>query len=417
MSAGAELSGGDLPDGGHLLANLVLFGRLLRRLGLDVTPARIELLARGLGEIDLADREQVRDAARTVLVGRREQIEPFERAFDLFFRARSPGAAPIAMGRMLQRVARQRPQPSRSLALWMREGAEGAGAAGDAGDADLPAASPLAYSAAESLRRKDFAELTAAERAEVRRLIEQAPWRIAERRTRRLAAAKAGRPDPRRLLRKSLRHGGEPLDLAWRRRRRRPRPLVVLCDISGSMESYARVLLRFVYALTRGMERAEVFVFGTRLTRITRELRRRDPDEALRRASAAAPDWAGGTRIGEAIKRFNWLWARRVLRQGAAVLVISDGWDRGDADLLGREMARLARSSHRLIWLNPLAGRPGFQPLTRGLVAALPHVDDFLPVHDLASLDRLAELLAGLGRRAGVPRKAGAPRGKEADRA
>lgn len=388
--------------GGHLLANLVVFGRLLRRLGLDVTPARIELLARALGEIDLGDRTEVRDAARAVLVSRREHLERFERAFDLFFRERRPGA-PREMGRMTQRVSRRQPQPSRHLALWMREGAGGAAGADDSGDAAAPAASPRAYSPAEALRRKDFAELTAAERAEVRRLIERAPWRIADRRTRRLAAAAAGRPDPRRLLRKSLRHGGEPLDLAWRRRRRRPRPLVVLCDISGSMESYARVLLRFVYALTRGMERAEAFVFGTRLTRITRELRRRDPDEALRRASEAAPDWAGGTRIGEAVKRFNWLWARRVLRQGAAVLVISDGWDRGDTDLLGREMARLARSCHRLIWLNPLAGRPGFQPLTRGLVAALPHVDDFLPVHDLASLDRLGEILAGLGRRPAAP--------------
>jgi uncharacterized protein with von Willebrand factor type A (vWA) domain len=184
-----------------------------------------------------------------------------------------------------------------------------------------------------------------------------------------------------------------PLELRRQKRKIRTRPLVVICDISGSMDRYARLLLRFVHALGQGLENTEVFVFGTRLTRITRELRKRDVDTALTQVVGSVEDWSGGTRIGEAIKAFNFKWARRVLRSGATVVIISDGWDRGDPALLGREMARLQRSCRRLIWLNPLLGAPGYQPLTQGMRAAMPYIDEFLPIHNLQSLEALADLL------------------------
>jgi len=185
--------------------------------------------------------------------------------------------------------------------------------------------------------------------------------------------------------------------MAWREPRTRQRPLVVLCDISGSMERYSRILLQFVHTISDGLHDVETFVFGTRLTRITRLLREKDIDDAIAAVSKQVIDWSGGTRIGEAIKDFNFLWGRRVLGRGAVVLLISDGWDRGDPQLLSREMSRLQRSCYRLIWLNPLLGSPGYQPLTQGMQAALPNVDDFLPVHNLASLEQLGEKLTSLG--------------------
>jgi uncharacterized protein with von Willebrand factor type A (vWA) domain len=229
----------------------------------------------------------------------------------------------------------------------------------------------------------------------VKQLMLQMSWHIEPRRTRRTVRAHSGRwLDLRRTLRQNLRFGGEILQLALKTRKQRRRPLVLLCDISGSMERYSRVLLQFIYVVTSRLDRVESFVFSTRLTRITRQLRSRDVDQALEEASALVIDWAGGTRIGEALKSFNYTWARRVLGQGAVVMIISDGWDRGDIDLLAHEMDRLQRSCHRLIWLNPLLGDTDYQPLVRGIQAALPHVDDFLPVHNLNSLEQLAEILA-----------------------
>jgi uncharacterized protein with von Willebrand factor type A (vWA) domain len=201
----------------------------------------------------------------------------------------------------------------------------------------------------------------------------------------------------RRTFRQNLRYGGEPLQLAWRRRKLKRRPLVVICDISGSMERYSRVLLKFIYAISNGLEKVEAFVFSTRLTRITHHLKNRDIDTALDEATLSIHDWAGGTRIGESLKTFNYEWGRRVLGQGAIVLLISDGWDRGDIDLLEQEMNRLQLSCHRLIWLNPLLGAENYEPLTRGIQTALPYIDDFLPVHNLKSLEQLGVLLERLG--------------------
>ena len=194
-------------------------------------------------------------------------------------------------------------------------------------------------------------------------------------------------------MRRSLAYGGEMLDIAHRQRKTKPRPLALICDVSGSMERYTRMLLHFLHTVAVSGQQLEAFLFATRLTRITRHLSHRGVDHAVAEVARAVPDWAGGTRIGEAIKSFNYQWARRVLRGGAVVLVISDGWDRGEPELLSREMARLQRSCHRLIWLNPLLGSPDYQPLTRGMQAALPHVDDFLPAHNLHSLQELARHL------------------------
>jgi hypothetical protein len=198
------------------------------------------------------------------------------------------------------------------------------------------------------------------------------------------------------MLRHALATGGEALRWRWLRRTTRPRPIVLVCDISGSMERYSRFMLRFAHALQRSGAPVEVFVFGTRLTRITRQLRVRSPDAALRRVAERVVDWSGGTRIGESLRQLNRRWVRRTVRSGAVVLLMSDGWERGDPAVLAREMATLRRSCHRLIWIDPLAAREGFEPVTAGLMAALPHVDEFVPAASVASLAALAERLGDL---------------------
>jgi len=381
------------PHRGHLLPNLVRFTRVLRTLGLPVTPDDAVTLADAYQDIGLGSRRDAKAAAQAVLVGRKEHLPLFDQAFDLFFRSHDMGDR-MDLGRVLIRG-----QGARKKIQAMVPAPTGSDS-NDAGELEQPYIELThTWSDRELLRRKDFAELTEDEAKEVLRLLREQVFTPPPRRTRRRVAASDGELlDPRRTLRKSLRWGGEPLELAFRRRKVKRRPLVVLADVSGSMESYARMLLKFLYALSTSTDRLEAFVFGTRLTRVTKELEHRDIDRALKGATAAVADWGGGTRIGESLRRFNFEWGRRVLGQGAVVLVISDGWDRGDPEVLNREMARLARSCERLIWLNPLIATPGFEPLTRGLQAALPHVDDFLPVHNLQSLEQLAAVLRGLGR-------------------
>jgi uncharacterized protein with von Willebrand factor type A (vWA) domain len=223
-------------------------------------------------------------------------------------------------------------------------------------------------------------------------------WEIGMRKSRRKVASSKGRfIDARKTMRKSLQTAGVPLKISERKIKMKPRSLIVICDISGSMDRYSRLLLQFIHTIENDMAKVEAFVFGTRLTRITRILKKRPIDEAITRVSREVQDWAGGTRIGESIQAFNTEYARRVLRNGAVVLIISDGWDRGDPQLLGTEMMRLQRSSYRLIWLNPLLGSPRYQPLTRGMQAALPYIDDFMPVHNLESLELLADHLSKVG--------------------
>jgi uncharacterized protein with von Willebrand factor type A (vWA) domain len=246
----------------------------------------------------------------------------------------------------------------------------------------------------ELLRRKDFAAYTDAERAAARRLVERLAARAPRRASRRTRPVRGRGPehDPRATLRASLRHGGEIVETHWRDRRERTRRLVLVCDVSGSMAPYARMLLHYMQACVAALARIEAFAFGTRLTRLTQELAGRDPDAAITRATDRLEDWSGGTRIGVALGELNRVHGRRIGR-GAVVVILSDGWDRGEPEQLAAEMARLRRCAHRLIWLNPLAADPRYEPLTRGMRAALPHVDRMLAGNSIASLEDLAELL------------------------
>jgi hypothetical protein len=254
------------------------------------------------------------------------------------------------------------------------------------------------YSDAEILRQKDFAEMNFEELKRMREMIAALAWNLADRQTRRKQPGAGRLFDLRRTLRKNLKYGGEVLNWARREPKHKPRPLVVIADISGSMERYTNLLLHFIYSLSAGLNQVEAFVFSTRLTRISRQLHHREAERALREIGCSVPDWAGGTRIGEALKEFNFKWGRRVLGRGAVVLIISDGWDRGDIPLLRREMERLSLSCHRLIWLNPLLGFSGYEPLTQGMRTALPYVDDFMPVHNLVSLEQLGKVLTTMGK-------------------
>jgi len=255
----------------------------------------------------------------------------------------------------------------------------------------------LAYSAIEQLRKKDFENFTWDEIQEAKRLMSEMRWNLGMRPTRRKTPSSRGSyPDMRRIIRRNLKHGAEPIELTWRKIKRKPRPLVIICDISGSMSLYSRLLLHFIHTISNGLINVEAFVFGTRLTRITRQLQKRDVDDAVRDVSKTVQDWSGGTRIGDALHEFNHRWAKRVLGRGAVVLLISDGWDRGDADSLKAEMDRLQHSCHRLIWLNPLLGSPDYRPLTIGMKTALPFIDNFLPAHNLDSLISLGHLLSSI---------------------
>ena len=390
------------PVSGLLLDNLVLFSRLLRHLGFDVSSSRMIAIVQALEHINIGHRDDFYFALACLLIRNQAEIRLFDHAFALFWRKHSAIRMAIGFPRKnssLIHDSQQAAFSSKSIStpdsLSDKQGEDSAD--------EIPALATKTFSQSELLRRKDFAEMNDEEaRAVVQRLSELI-WRLGLRRTRRNQAGKGTILDFRRSLRNSLRYGGEILTLSSRRPKRKPRSLVIIADISGSMEQYTRMLLHFAYLLSRGYGRSiEAFVFGTRLTRITRQLKNRWENQALRDVSDGVQDWSGGTRIGESLKSFNYLWARRLLNRGAVVLLISDGWDRGDPGLLQKEMARLQRSCHRLIWLNPLLGSPDYEPLTRGMQAALPFVDDFMPIHNLASLEDLANHLAEIGERPSI---------------
>ncbi len=382
---------------GLLLQNLLLFGRVLRRLGLDVNPGRMMDLVSALDHIEIGNKSDFFYAARTLLIHERDDLPLFDEAFELFWR--KPAESWDVQWQGLSR--RRRPTKPVVTPPPLKDEVS----AND--DSDSESKEPLTivevthtYSDREVLRHKDFAQMSVEESAAVKELMSRLHWRISERRTRRRHPGKGEMLDLRRTLRHSLRAGGEIFRWSYRVPKKKPRPLVIIADISGSMERYTRILLHFVYGMKASLTQSvEAFVFSTRLTRITRPLQIRDLDLALKNVGALVNDWAGGTRIGESLKYFNFEWGRRVLGRGAVVLIISDGWDRGDAELLDREMARLKRNCHRVIWLNPLLGAPEYEPLTRGIQAALPHIDHFLPVHNLASLEDLADRLADLDHR------------------
>jgi uncharacterized protein with von Willebrand factor type A (vWA) domain len=373
-----------MPEG--LLSNLLVFARALRTAGVSVRAGGVADAVRALGMVGVERRRDVREALRTVLTLRHEDSPIFDEIFERFWRV-WPEAASPTMPRPMRPPRRARA----SLKMLMpASGANPQPATPDGADQPIGLQT---YSTDEAWRKKDFAAFTPEDIERARLALAKLAWTPGARVTRRWVPGRSPTPDLRRVLRANARHGGELMTIPRRVRRVAPRPLVLLCDVSGSMEPYTRMLLLFAHEMARGERRVEVFVFSTRLTRVTAQLAAARLDVALHRLREAVHDWSGGTRIGEAIRTFNHDWARRVLRGQPVVLLISDGWDLGDPDLLAGEIARLQRSVYRLIWLNPLLGSPGYEPLTRGLRAALPFVDDFLPVHDMSSLEALAARL------------------------
>jgi uncharacterized protein len=371
----------------RVTGRLALLAASMRAAGARVGVDELLGAHRALAAVDPADRAAAYFALRATMCSRRDDFVAFDAAFaELFARpAREARALPDELEQaalVLPRVgvpAEQVPVPAE-------------------GEAELV---PSAWSDAELLREKDFADYTDAERQVarlvMRRLAGAGPTRPSRRTRparRRGAPPHAARPDLRRTIRSSMRTAGDPVERHWREPSERPRPLVLVCDVSGSMEPYARMLLQYMQACVAARRRVEAFVFGTRLTRVTAELGGRDPDLALDRAAGAARDWSGGTRIGDALATLNREHGRRVGR-GAIVVLLSDGWDRGEPEQLAAEMARLERCAHTLIWLNPLKAHAGYEPLTRGIQAALPHVDHFLSGNSLASLAHLADLMEG----------------------
>ena len=372
----------------YLVQNVLLFGRTLRQAGLPVDTRRLTEIPLALEMIDLQAREEVYHTFRSLLVQRARDIPLFDTAFDLFWRL-----APLPT-----LVEKKRDSQNRLTTVQPDDPFVPPPAAQSPKPDEEPVALEVkTYSPTQVLRHKDFSELTREEIQEIHHLINEMDWTFGERRTRRFRPGAGTCLDLRQVLRQSLKHQGEFLQWPRRIRKVNSRPLVVLADVSGSMERYARVLLQMIYALSRITgAHTEAFVFSTQLTRITQQLHNQNIPQALAAISKEVEDWSGGTRIGEALKNFNFEWGRRVLGHGAVTLLISDGWDRGDAGMMQREMARLQRLSYRLIWLNPLLGQPAYQPLTRGMQIALPFIDDFLPAHNLASLEDLARYLTQL---------------------
>jgi uncharacterized protein with von Willebrand factor type A (vWA) domain len=372
--------------GDHLVRHVVTFGRVLREVGLEVGPGRVTDALRGLDAVDLTRQEDVYFALRQTLVSRHDELELFDRAFLAWF-LRAPVLPPARLQPQQQPTARIVDVPID------RAGDDGV----DESDGEPL---ELGASAHELLREKDFAEMTPDEFRRLRRLIQT----IARTRPRRSSRRREPNPrgdllDMRRLLRRSLRTGGDVVDRTYRARKEVPRKLVVLCDVSGSMDAYSRALLLFLHAVVGSGRGVEAFAFGTRLSRLTPDLATRDPEAAIERCTEAVVDWGAGTRIGYSLKQFNDVYGRRALSRGAVVVVVSDGWERDDPDLVGREMAKLARASYAIVWVNPLKGNPDYQPLAGGMRAALPSVDRFVAGHNLRSLEELAAVLAGIERR------------------
>lgn len=359
------------------------FARLLRGAGLSVPLGNVLTFVEALGVVGLLERDHVYWAARATLVQRPEDLPVFDRAFAVFWEQRRADSHAGAVD-----------EPLRVTVLVDDD--EGGGADDDQAEADDDPTISLRFSAVEVLRHKDFATYDDDELRQAQRLMAQLRFAGPPRRSFRLVATSTGRhrPDLRRTVRSSLRAGGEPIRRHWSEPGERLRRLVLLLDVSGSMEPYARALLRFVQAAVAGRQRVEAFALGTRLTRVTRELSARDPDRALRQAAERVVDWSGGTRLGDGLRRFNDEWGVRGMARGAIVVILSDGWDRGDPELLAEQMARLARITHRLVWVNPLKVTPGYAPLARGMAAALPYVDHFVEGHSVAALEELAGVIA-----------------------
>ena len=360
----------------------VVFVRLLRRSGLAVPVGSALEYARALGATGLERRDRVYWAGRATLVRRPEDFPVYDRVFSAFWAGRGTGMAPPSLEQVV---------------IELDEPADEEGQSGQDEDGVEPRETiTVRYSPTETLRNKDFAACSPEELAETRRIMAELSLQAARRRSRRLqrSSRRRGRPDARRTVRNALRSAGEPVRRAHLEPSWRPRRIVLLCDVSGSMEPYARSLLRFLHVAVMGKGKVEAFALGTRLTRLTRELSRHDPDAALAAAAGAVPDWSGGTRLGPGLRAFNDTFGVRGMARGAVVVILSDGWDRGRPEELAAQMSRLHRVAHRIVWVNPLKATPGYAPLARGMAAALPYVDNFVEGHSLASLEALAEVIA-----------------------
>ncbi|MFD4137715.1 VWA domain-containing protein [Streptomyces sp. NPDC058572] len=360
------------------------FARALRAAGVAAGPERVQAFVCALDALGPGRRSDVYWAGRLTLCGSRDDLERYDRVFAAYF-------APPQ-----QRRDRVRTPPRPVLRpVSARSGTPAPDAERPHG---APHASPAAAVSTEVLRHRDMAELTASERDQLRRLLAAFELSGEPRRTARLRPARRGGVDPRRTVRELLRHGGEPARLRRRARATKPRRVVLLLDVSGSMDPYAGALLRFAHAAahgTRARTPTEVFTLGTRLTRVTRQMAHHDPDAALAAVASAVPDLGGGTRLGETLRGFLDRWGRRGVARGAVVVVLSDGWERADPALLAAQMRRLRRLAHRVVWANPRKARPGYEPLAAGMAAALPSVDAFVEGHSLAALERLASVVRG----------------------
>ena len=378
---GAHSPDGDL-TGPFRMA--VTFAVVLRRAGLTVPVGTVIAFAEALGAVGIERRNAVYWAGRGVLVRRPEDIALFDRIFAAFW---------------LGRLGRATHLPIEQQVSVAFDADDDSGDGDDAPASDDPEGETISvrFSAVEVLRNKDFASYSAAEFDEARRLMAALRFAESTRRCRRLKPAKLGvhthTPDLRRTVRQALRTDGVPMQRRYREQSERPRRIVFLCDVSGSMESYSRALLRFCQAAVVGRGRVEAFALGTRLTRLTKELTSRDPDLALAKAASRVVDWSGGTRLGEGLRSFNDQWGVRGMARGSIIVILSDGWDRGEPELLAEQMGRLHRIAHQVVWVNPLKASPGYAPLARGMSAALPYVDVFLEGHSLASLETLAAAL------------------------
>jgi uncharacterized protein len=369
--------------GDAVVERVVDFGRVLREAGMEVGPGRLQDALRGLDVVGLRRRDDVYHTLRCTLVTRREELATFDAAFAAYWE-RPPRTETPEIGIETPHLEQSTAPPV--------AGRDSDGAGDDRGE---DATAVLAASPDERLRRRDFADMTPSELRRLRRLMERLPDSTPMRRSRRLRASATGDVlDARRTLRRAIRTHGLPLDPAFRSRKLVPRKLVFLCDVSGSMEPYARAMVMFLQAVTATGRRVEAFAFGTRITRLTPHLRNIDPVRSLAAAGGLMPDWGGGTRIGESLARYNDVWGRRGLTRGAVVVIVSDGWERGDLGRLDTELRRIRRQAHRLVWVNPLKGHSGFAPLAGGMRVALRHSDVFVEGHNLAALEALADVLA-----------------------
>jgi uncharacterized protein len=382
------------------ISPLVAFGRDLRKRGLPVGTGRILTFCRAAASLGLADRDSLYWAGRISLIARHDQIEVFDEAFEDWYRSldeagdlaielQLPGAGSDGRALDVELPLELEVQLGSTAAEW-----HGLEDEDEEPEDDEEAGIRIVASGVEVLRSKSFGELTEEERARVAKLIRDLVVSAPRERMRRTKpSAKGSVFDLRRTLRSSLRTQGEPFERAWKTRRSRVRPLVLILDVSGSMAPYSRALMQFAYAAMAAGRRVEVFCFGTRLTRVTRTLRTKDPDRALHEIGKQVEDWEGGTRIGDSLKELLDGWSQRAALRGSVVVLCSDGLERGDPELLRGQMARLRRLAHRVVWVNPLKGSPRYEPLARGMTAALPSVDVFLAGHNLESLENLGRVL------------------------